>query len=104
MLSVGSKPRNLRAKWCGRRRGAWRLDAAVADLSVCACVRRVCVQNASELRAVNGQVGTLVMDRAGRVQSSTGELLGAAGDAAGEIIYSMLQVGDALVCVVNAAL
>jgi hypothetical protein len=42
---------------------------------------------------VNGQVGTLVMDRAGRVQSSTGELLGAAGDVAGEIIYSMLQVG-----------
>lgn len=80
----------------GGKHGPWGVTdhACAHDLTLCVC--DVCVpmveQDASELRAVNGQVGTLVMDRKGQVLSSTGELLGSAGDVAAEILYSMLQV------------
>ncbi|KAJ0396001.1 hypothetical protein P43SY_000774 [Pythium insidiosum] len=47
--------------------------------------------DAESLCGVSGQIGTLVLDRSGRVLSSTGQLLGAAGDSTGKLIYSILQ-------------
>ncbi|GLE01801.1 hypothetical protein PINS_up010639 [Pythium insidiosum] len=47
--------------------------------------------DAESLCAVSGQIGTLVLDRSGDVLSSTGQMLGAAGEHTGKLIFSMLQ-------------
>lgn len=49
-------------------------------------------QDAETLKAVNGQVGTLVMDLEGQVLSSAGQLAGDVGEQAAEAVFSILQV------------
>lgn len=41
---------------------------------------------------MNGQVGSLVMDHEGQVVAATGELYGATGKRAAQVVLSMLQV------------
>lgn len=59
-------------------------------LSVTLCFVRE--QDAETLKAVNGQVGTLVMDLEGQVLSSAGQLAGDVGEQAAEAVFSILQV------------
>ncbi|GAB9469266.1 hypothetical protein Gpo141_00006548 [Globisporangium polare] len=47
--------------------------------------------DAETLKAVNGQVGTLVMDLEGQVLSSAGQLAGDVGEQAAEAVFSILQ-------------
>lgn len=54
-------------------------------------------QDAEALTAVQGQVGTLVLDLEGQVLSSTGELVDDAGEQVAESVFSILQVRRSLV-------
>lgn len=92
--------KQIKQAWCVR---------ACVSLSCCRCrlvdallhlhVRIVTLarstalrQDAIALKAVSGQVGTLVMDLEGQVLSCTGQLEGDIGEQAAEAVFSILQV------------
>ncbi|TYZ69462.1 hypothetical protein PybrP1_001884 [[Pythium] brassicae (nom. inval.)] len=65
-----------------------------SDHLAIACVfamRKDNLADAEALTAVQGQVGTLVLDLEGQVLSATGQLAGDAGEQAAESVFSILQ-------------